>query len=264
MSRIYYPLFDPNNPPADVFFGHQEFLPDTSTPTHTHPWGQLQLISGGILELDVEGERFLTPSQYAIWVPPTLSHASYMRRSLSYCSVNITRPLADRLPSTPTLLTVTPLIQAIVNEFRQAKKTCADTPELKRLIDVLMDQLISATASTLFLPSSRDKLLAPILQGLEKNPCDNRTLAQWATIVHTTERTLARHCKRELGMSFTEWRQRIRYLHSLDLLKEQYSVKEIALTLGYHQTSPFIAMFKKHAGCTPEQYRSGCVLGQRP
>lgn len=33
------------------------------------------------------------------------------------------------------------------------------------------------------------------------------------------------------------------------------TVKEVALTLGYHQASPFITLFKKHSGSTPEQYR---------
>jgi len=33
-------------------------------------------------------------------------------------------------------------------------------------------------------------------------------------------------------------------------------VKEVALTLGYNQASPFITMFKKYSGQTPEQYKN--------
>ncbi|MCG6507659.1 helix-turn-helix domain-containing protein, partial [Vibrio parahaemolyticus] len=35
-----------------------------------------------------------------------------------------------------------------------------------------------------------------------------------------------------------------------------HSVKEVALTLGYNQASPYIAMFKKYSGQTPEQYKN--------
>ncbi len=91
---------------------------------------------------------------------------------------------------------------------------------------------------------------------MEENPIDNTSLSEWAARVHTTERTLARHCQSELGMSFTEWRLRVRYLYSMDLLRKGHSVKEVALTLGYNQASPFIAMFKKYSGQTPEQYKN--------
>ncbi|GAB6260971.1 helix-turn-helix transcriptional regulator [Photobacterium sp. R1] len=255
MKNVYRPLFDDHNPPGEVFFGHQAFLPHTTTPRHKHPWGQLQLISGGILELNAEGKRFLSPSQYAIWIPPGIEHESYMRRSMNYCSMNIIMPLAKQLPDFPCLLEVTPIIEAIINELRHRQLQVAETDEDERLIAVLLDQLKQTRIHEQFLPSSEDKLLQPILRSLEKNPTDNTTLAEWAKKLHTTERTLARHCQDKLGMSFIEWRQRRKFIYSLHLLRKGLSVKEIALTLGYHQASPFISLFKKHAQCTPEQYR---------
>nr|WP_287481497.1 helix-turn-helix domain-containing protein [Shewanella sp.] len=42
---------------------------------------------------------------------------------------------------------------------------------------------------------------------------------------------------------------------ALQLLRQGLAIKEVALTLGYNQTSPYIVMFKKYAQCSPEQYR---------
>ncbi len=95
-----------------------------------------------------------------------------------------------------------------------------------------------------------------MLTALQINPCNDCSLKSWAHKVHSTERTLARHCQSELGMSFTEWRLRMRYLHAMQLLEQGKAVKEVALTLGYNQASPFISMFKKYAGQTPEQYKN--------
>ncbi len=262
MKNVYRPLFDDNNPPGEVFFGHQAFLPHTTTPKHTHPWGQLQLISGGILELNAEGKRFLSPSQYAIWIPPGIEHESYMRRSMNYCSMNLIKPLAESLPSFPCLLEINPIIEAIINDLRDRQLQVAETAEDKRLIDVLLDQLRHTRIHDQFLPSTEDKLLQPILRTLEKNPTDGTTLAAWAEKLHTSERTLARHCQDTLGMSFIEWRQRRKFIYSLHLLRKGLSVKEIALTLGYHQASPFINLFKRHAQCTPEQYRQKQIRAQ--
>ncbi|WP_299022476.1 helix-turn-helix transcriptional regulator [uncultured Photobacterium sp.] len=255
MKKIYQPLFDNNNPPGEIFFGHEIFLPNTTTPKHSHPWGQLQFIKGGILELTTEKKRFLSPSQYAVWVPASIEHESFMRRSLDYCSMNIISPLAEALPSYACLLEVSPIMDSIIGDLKDRRIAVPNSDEDLRLVKVLLDQVLKAKEHDQFLPNSDSKQLKPILQELEHNPTSPKTLKDWAQQLHTTERTLARHCQDKLGMSFTEWRQRRKFIYSLHLLRQGVSIKEIALTLGYHQATPFITLFKRHAQCTPEQYR---------
>lgn len=60
----------------------EAFLSNTETRIHSHPWGQVQLISGGILEMDAEDTRFLAPPHLAIWVPAGIRHTSYNRKPL--------------------------------------------------------------------------------------------------------------------------------------------------------------------------------------
>ena len=81
--------------------------------------------------------------------------------------------------------------------------------------------------------------------------------------MHVSERTLARQFVRELGMSFGEWRQRLRYLAAIEALETSHSVQEIAFDLGYSSGSAFIAMFARQAGCTPEQYRRSHQEGRK-
>jgi AraC-like DNA-binding protein len=56
-------------------------------------------------------------------------------------------------------------------------------------------------------------------------------------------------------MSFGEWRQRLRFLASIEALDSHRSIQEIAFDMGYSTGSAFIAMFQRQAGCTPEHYR---------
>ena len=58
MRTVYHPLTAEQEPVADIFFNYEAFLPNTVTPKHQHSWGQLQLISGGIMELHAAGQRF--------------------------------------------------------------------------------------------------------------------------------------------------------------------------------------------------------------
>lgn len=255
MQTVFHPLQLEQEPLADIFFNYEAFVPNTVTPKHQHSWGQLQLISGGIMELYAAGQRFLSPSQYAIWVPAEIEHESYTRRSIHYCSMNITAQRSQNLPLEPCLLALTPIAQAIVNDFRERQIKVAETLTDQRLVEVLLDQLTLAQVLSQFIPTATDKLLLPLLQALETDPANPKTFKTWASELHTTERTLARRCQEVLGMSFTELRQRHKFIYSLQLLRQGLAIKEVALTLGYNQTSPYIVMFKKYAQCSPEQYR---------
>lgn len=241
--------------PSDVFMNFEAFLSNTETRTHSHPWGQVQIISGGSLEMEAENTRFLAPPHLAIWVPAGVMHRSYNRKPLDYCSLNIEPSLTAHLPAQASLIKVTAIMSAIIDDFRVRKISIAQNDSDQRLVNVLLDQLAHQQTQQHFVPLSQHKYLAPILSAIELNPLDDSNLALWAQRVHTTERTLARYCQSELGMSFTEWRLRMRYLYSMELLREGRSVKEVALTLGYKQASPFINMFKKYATLTPEQYK---------
>ncbi|MCE0495329.1 AraC family transcriptional regulator [Vibrio salinus] len=256
--RHLHPKLAIDQAPADVFMNYEEFLSNTETRVHSHSWGQVQLISGGILEIDAEETRFLAPPHLAIWIPASVLHKSYNRKPIEYCSLNISSELMDLFPDKTSLMKVTPIVTAIIEDFRQRKISVAESEQDKRLIRVLLDQLSLQDVEQHFVPTSNHKYLAPILNEVEGNPADDTGLKQWAERVHTTERTLARCCQTELGMSFTEWRLRVRYLYSMELLRGGCAVKEVALTLGYHQASPFITMFKRYAGITPEQYKNKC------
>jgi len=255
MRTVYHPLTAEQGPVADIFFNYEAFLPNTVTPKHQHTWGQLQLISGGIMELHAAGQRFLSPSQYAIWVPAGIEHESYTRRSIHYCSMNIVAERAAAFPLETCLLAVTSIAQSIVNDLRERQVRVANSAADKRLVEVLLDQLTIGQALPQFLPTVSDKLLQPLLLALEADPASPKTFKSWASELHTTERTLARRCQEALGMSFTELRQRHKFIYSLQLLRQGLAIKEVALTLGYNQTSPYIVMFKKYAQCSPEQYR---------
>lgn len=125
-----------------------------------------------------------------------------------------------------------------------------------RLTNVLIDQLKRSPIQKTYLPASKDKFLAPIiLAQLQQNPADNTALAIWPKRVYTSKRTLSRRCQRELGMSFSEWRQRLRFLHAIMKLEQGNSVHQVAFNVGYSSSSAFITMFQQISGTTAERFR---------
>ncbi len=240
---------------SNIFLRYEQLSAYTEKVAHSHEWGQLLLIDRGLMEVQVAGERILTPCHLTVWIPARIVHANYNQEAMGFCSINVQDPLAHLMPDCLCTLEPDPLLKAIMDDFVARHVTDITDPDDIQLAQVMLKRLGKGKRREFFLPSSRDKLLAPLLKQLERNPGDNRTLKQWAKLVHSTERTLARRFNSELHMTFNEWRQRLRYITSVSLLRSSMSVKEIALQLGYSQASPFITMFTRHARQTPEQYR---------
>lgn len=65
---------------------------------------------------------------------------------------------------------------------------------------------------------------------------------------------MIRRCQRDLGMSLSEWRQRLRILRAMPLLASGRSVESVALDLGYSSSSAFITMFRQRMKQTPAEF----------
>ncbi|TQC76478.1 AraC family transcriptional regulator [Pantoea dispersa] len=248
-------------PPRDApllrfFMRYEQTNAKTEYLPHQHDWGQAIFVTSHVLEMEVEGERLLTPAEMPIWIPPGQRHSSYNHCQAQFRTFNLAADLCAGMPEKACLLSVDAIVHAIMNDFARRALEQPQSDADWRLCEVLIDRLRLAPVNTSYLPMSDDKFLAPILRALEENPGDNTTLAQWAKRVFTTERTLARRCQQQLQMSFSEWRQRLRFLRAIALLEQRCSVQGIAHELGYSSASALIVMFQQQAGTTPDRYRS--------
>lgn len=227
----------------------------TSFPMERHTWGQFVYSLAGAIELTVKAGRYAAPPDFGVWLPPGTEHLASTGDETSYFLLDIEHNLCDRLPNTASVLAVGPIAKAIFLDLKHRGVRDPQNPEDARLMRVLIDQLSVGSPLECFLPLSNDQALKQVLAELCKNPGDCRSLVEWARHVHSTERTLARRCKRDLGMTFLEWRQRLRLSRALTMLSDGLSVQAIAHKLGYSTTSAFIAMFHRAIGTTPNAFR---------
>ncbi|MBI3144547.1 MAG: helix-turn-helix transcriptional regulator [Pseudogulbenkiania sp.] len=241
--------------PQPMCFRVADLEAGSEYPAHRHDWGQFVYSFSGVLEIGLAGRHYLAPPQYGIWIPPHIEHVASNRYEASYCSLQLEATLCERLPREGCTLAINPLIRAILEMLRQRRLDYPRSEEERRLFLVLLDQLAVSPSHDSYLPTSGDPQLGKVLHGMQQQPGDMRSLAEWAHSVHSTERTLSRRCHRDLGMSFSEWRQRLKVVQAIALLEAGRTVQAIALELGYSNASAFIAMFQRLMGLTPEEYR---------
>jgi AraC-like DNA-binding protein len=254
-SAIQYFPPDFKKLPSPVYLRLDTFATHGECLAHTHPWGQLSYCATGVMQLDIAGQTYLSPPQYGIWIPPDREHHATVRQAVTYHSAYIDASLCRQLPDVVCALEMKPLLKSILADFAARRMEIPSSDEDIRLAQVLLDQIRLATITRNYLPGSTDPVLVQMLNALNLDPASPLSLQQWAERLHMTERTLARRCRRELGMSFSEWRQRLRFLRALQLLETGESVQGVALELGYSTSSAFISMFQRQSGTTPDQFR---------
>lgn len=164
-------------------------------------------------------------------------------------------PACVQLPGMPGVLPVSGLLREAVLRAATWSGETLDVAQT-HLAAVMLEEVRIAPSVALGLPMPQDARLLKIARALSDRPDDERGMEAWAEWAGIAPRTLSRRFVVETGFSFSAWRQRVRLLRSLELLAAGRSVKMIALDLGYHNVSAFIAAFRRTFKVTPGRYEA--------
>lgn len=236
-------------------YGQAEALPNLALGyRHSHRWLQFSYASEGVLDVHTDTGRYLAPPQRAVWIPAGVDHrvrcsGQTLIRSLYIAPAAMPVPLSEC-----HVVQVSPLLRELIQTFSLLPAEYEETGSEGRLASVLLDQLASAPKVASMLPLPADPRLQTITNHLQLAPDDTTTLAQWATQLGVSEKTLSRQFSQQTGLVFRLWRQRLRLFHSLPLLEQREPVTEVAMICGYESVSAFISAFSQQFGCTPGEF----------
>lgn len=225
-----------------------------SMPLHRHLRAQLVYATSGVIRVSTENSTWIVPPQQAVWVPSEVEHSTTNNSGMSLRTLYIHPQAASMLSESCRVVTVSPLLrEMILHAVTLPQDYLPDSFEA-RFMSLFPDILSTLEPEPLQLPLPIDRRLRTITDTLMEQPDNKSSLGFWADHVGASERTLSRHFRDETGISFNEWRQRLRLLWSITLLSEGDSVTSVAYELGYSNPSAFIAMFRRELGHSPKRY----------
>jgi AraC-like DNA-binding protein len=239
-------------------------LPSRSVvPEHQHPWGQLVYSYMGALEVTTPSGRYLAPPDRAVWIPPGVNHEVSSFHGAEVSSLYLDEIESRELPAECRVIHIEALLRELIIAALKLPEDCDWSGPDGRLFRTLQDQLVEAKPAPLYLPLPCDNRLKKICSHLQAVPADNRTIEQWGETVGASVRTLQRLFKKEVKLSFQEWRQQLRVQVAQQRLTEGVtSITHLAYELGYESSSAFIAMFKQYLGVSPGEFMKS-VRGKR-
>ncbi|RPD95909.1 AraC family transcriptional regulator [Candidatus Pantoea deserta] len=234
------------------------FTAGDEVPEHRHEQGQLTLALRGSARLTSQDGWWLATPLSAVWTPAGLLHQACYTESSEIITIHIdTAQNPVLVPDCLTQISVTGLLRELAHEACCLVGEQANHEELHLVTQLLMRQLTRSTrAVELYIPEGRDKRLRQVIAFLRNDPAIPDTLEQLASQVFSSQRTLIRLFEKETGLTFTQWRERLRVVIGIERLLAGESVLAVALAVGYQSAGSFSVAFSRVTGQSPRAYTS--------
>jgi len=240
--------------PRTVVALSSEYPPGHATGLHRHPRAQLLFAMAGVMSVTGPRGSWVVPPERAVWIPARVAHAVETRRGVSMRSIYVAAECCEGLPRRPTVVVVSPLLRALILEIADLPTLYDEAAADGRLVAVLLDRIRATAVEPLHLPDPFDPRAARVAAALRDDPGSKRGIDEWGHFGGASARTLARLFRRDTGLTFGQWRTRLRLQEALYHLAEGSSVTDVAYTLGYDSAGSFVSMFRKALGVTPRRY----------
>lgn len=224
--------------------------------THSHSWAQLACTLRGAVRLRVGHTTWIVPPTRAVWIPPRVDHEVFLVGEVALRTVYVDASAAPRALTTCEVIDVSNLMRELIVTLGDVDRK-RQPVRYDVLARALLEEMRTAPTLSLDLALPEDRRLRALCEALLEDPGAVLSLQDWAPRVGASARTLARLFQQELGMTFGQWRQRVRLAHAAALVSLGTPLADVAASLGYESASAFSAMFKRPLGRPPSTFFAG-------
>ncbi|OTG79975.1 AraC family transcriptional regulator [Acinetobacter sp. ANC 5054] len=230
------------------------------TPPHHHSRAQFLYASSGMIQVYTPNHVWIVPPMCALWIPAGIEHSVI---SLSHVKMNtalVETAAAELMGQQCFIIRVSKLLHELLIRLNALESmppsAVLSADELSRSLQILIfDEIHKANLLPIQIPWPQDKRLLHICKTMLDAPGQLKDLTTWADEIGASSRTLMRMFQKETGLSYRTWIQQMHIAHALSKISSGESVTQISRSLGYSNASAFSAMFKRHLGQPPQQFK---------
>ncbi|BBP96639.1 AraC family transcriptional regulator [Burkholderia sp. SFA1] len=217
---------------------------------HTHPWAQVAYTSRGVLRVATVDSTWMVPPSRAIWVPPNVTHEVVIVEDAYLRTLYVDASVVPAGLGACRVVEVSPLLREVIAALDEE----SISRQRERLLGTLaLDEIIRSQPLPLSVPMPNEKRLRALCNAVLADP-SHSDLERWSSEAGASTRTIARLFRRELGVSFSQWRQQAVLARAIPLLSQGRPLAQVARELGYQSQSAFSAMFRRAFGESPRAF----------
>lgn len=220
--------------------------------SHTHDTLQVLYARSGTLQVRVRQHVCVVDPGRAALIPPGMEHAIRVREDTEMASLYCSNAA---LPDEFRSVAVSPMTQELI--LRTVERSSEHAFRADRhvhLLGLLFEELRTPALTIPRIHLPNDRRAARVCEEVLKSPADHPHLERLAERAGASPRTINRLLRRELGLSFRQWRQQVMMNMAIDALLQGASVSNVAIELGYTSVSAFSYAFRCWTGVSPTAY----------
>ena len=241
--------------PRPVYFRSYPLPDDTGVEQHQHPFAEFLYAREGSMRVEIEGKTLVVPVLYGVWIQAHVPHSILSSHHVLLESLYVDADFAAIEHSGSKVVIVSDFVREFIHyataHVPEMYDEEGDDAQLVRVLVTLLRQLPDAGFSV---PWPGSPLLMNVCRQIQETPGEAHSIEQWASCSGMSVRTFSRHFKKETGVAFSEWKKRVRLLESVVMLKNNRSVTQVALDLGYSSPASFTFAFRQMFGVPPTRY----------
>lgn len=244
----------PIQTPQPITVLHRKIPELAGVKAYKHSFVQFIYIEQGVLSVINEQGRYLVPPKQGIVIPANIEHELFAKTEVNLSIVYFAEAEVEDFIKQTQVVSISNFLSTLLIESKKIEPNYQWQSSDGRLLRLIRDKISQAHPLDTFLPYPKDERLTNITEKLLKHPSLKSDLISWGKFVSVSSRTLTRVFKKETGITYSEWRQRLNIQIAIKHLALGENITNIAKLLGYESSSAFIYMFKKQMGISPNRF----------
>lgn len=223
---------------------------------HHHVRDQLVYAVTGTMRVHTGREAWIVPPDRAVYIPAGVEHEIHVSGRVAMRTVYLAPGTTAHLPCAPTVLEVSDLLRSLILALINEPVLYDEDGRGGAIARLVISEILRAPQLPLVIPMPRDPRLRRVCDAVLIRPDHLGGLDDWAELAGASTRTVARLFQREVGLSFSTWRQRVRFHNAMEALVKGEPVTLVASRSGYRSASAFSAAFRRIMGVTPSAVKA--------
>lgn len=255
MQVDFTPLREPGSPLKAGSINSANF--DIETPWHYHDMHQLMYAFEGSVEVECQSARYKVPHQFAAWIPAGMAHRTAIQKVRSGSVFFSPELMGTTAPDKLLVIEANNLMrEMILYAFRWPIR--GENDPVRELFYECFAQLCGEWLQ------QEVPLVLPATDSPRINAVIHYTRAHLPTVkledvchaVGMSPRSLRRNFQKEMGISWEDYRLRLRMYAAVEQLDNtRKPIGEVAEYVGYSSQPAFSRAFSAFMGMGPAAYR---------
>lgn len=235
--------------PRAVAVMAKDLASGVSTGRHQHERDQLLYATSGLMVATTDHGTWAVPTGHALLIASGVMHEVVMHGDVAMRTAYL-RPgaLGVATPDSCRVLLVSSLLDASLQALAEEPILYDEHARGGHLAALVIDEIARAATTPLAVRLPTDARLRTLCRALLDTPALAHDLDAWALQIGLSRRSLTRRFREETGLSFGEWRRRVRLLHTLTCRAQGQTVQEAARNAGYRSPRALKALMRRAEG----------------